>query len=735
MSQVVARKRRRAADDDGSSASALAASRRLLPIWEARKALLAAVAKAPALVLSGETGCGKTTQIPQFLLAAGYAEDGLIGVTQPRRVAAMSVARRVAEEMGVDLGDRVGYSVRFDDCTSESTKIRYVTDGMLLREAVVNPALRRYAVIIIDEAHERSLQTDMMLAILKRAQASRAAGRKPLKLIVMSATLETETFCAYFGDAPAVQVLGRQFPVAALYAPAPQPDYLEAATTAAMQVHAEEAAGDILVFLTGQEDIEAVGKAIRERAAKLPPGSAALSVHPLYAALPPAVQLRALRPATNGIRKVILATNIAETSVTIDGVVYVIDCGLAKVRMYHAGKRIDSLLATPISKANARQRAGRAGRQQPGKCFRLYTEETFAELAESSVPEIQRTSLASAILALKALRIDDVLNFDFVAPPTLEAMGAALEQLLALGALTKEGDLSDEGVLMSKLPLDPTYSKALLVAGELRCALPMLSLIAMLSVEGAAFITSASDRAVGDEARRRFVCPQGDTLTLVNVLAGFAGRTGTSAKLWCEQHRVNRRTVEGARQIRQQLFETCRRLAVISPEEAAAGAAEAEEAAAAEATRRFNEGLPQLEIDVNRSLRRCLTAAFFMQAALRQPSGEYLALVSRETVAIHPSSVLFSRRVPCALFNELLFTTRLYMRDLTQIEADWLPELAPQFFAQAPGPATGMAPIATAGHDRLATTGGASTDARSGLARGGSRLAEIARERERQQLQ
>ena len=436
------------------------ADRQRLPVYEARSAILDAVSSCETLVLTGDTGCGKTTQIPQFLLEAGYGQRGLIGVTQPRRVAAISVANRVASEMAEEVGQTVGYCVRFDDCTGESTRLRYMTDGMLLREATSHPLLRRYSVIIVDEAHERSLQTDMMLALLKRAQRERRGGGSggsgsgngggwgmpsPLKIVVMSATLDTATFCRYFAspsgdDALAVQVLGRTFPVSVYYSPAPMADYLEAAVTAILQVHTEEPPGDILVFLTGQDDIEAVGAAVRQRAAALAahasqdgegapgraldgdePGGVAsggagrqaspLTVLPLYAALPPAAQLKALRPAIPGVRKVILATNIAETSLTIDGVVYVIDAGLAKVRMYHAGKRIDSLLACPISRAQARQRAGRAGRVQPGKCFRLYTEDTYLDLAERAVPEIQRTSLAAAILALKVI--------DALCPPAL----------------------------------------------------------------------------------------------------------------------------------------------------------------------------------------------------------------------------------------------------------------------------------------------------------------------------
>ena len=425
-----------------SSADELLAERRRLPVWEARNAFLTAFSKTDTLVLTGETGCGKTTQIPQFLLAAGYAQHGAIGVTQPRRVAAMSVAQRVAYEQGEEVGGRVGYCVRFDECVSPETQLRYLTDGMLLREAVAVPSLSRYAVVIVDEAHERSLHTDMMLALLRRAQMSREKGRTPLKLIVMSATLDTSVFCEYFKGAPAVQVVGRQFPVSVFYANDPPADYLEAAATAVMQVHTEEEMpGDVLCFLPGQEDIDAIAASLKQRCAQLEAEAAngagetgggeqpaskraagwhQMAIHPLYAALPAAMQLRALEPAPAGTRKVILATNIAETSLTIDGVVHVVDTGLAKVRMYHPARRIDSLLATPISKAAARQRSGRAGRQQPGKCFRLFTEETYMELSERNVPEIQRTSLASAILSLRVSRLQH-LN-----PPPLHTRASSL---------------------------------------------------------------------------------------------------------------------------------------------------------------------------------------------------------------------------------------------------------------------------------------------------------------------
>ncbi|KAL1523896.1 hypothetical protein AB1Y20_018815 [Prymnesium parvum] len=668
------------------------AARQELPIWAVRRAILEEVATSATLVLTGETGCGKTTQIPQFLLAAGYDARGIIAVTQPRRVAAMSVARRVAEEMAVEVGSRVGYSVRFDDCTSQATRIIYMTDGMLLRAAMQDPLLSRFSVLVVDEAHERSLQTDMILSIAKSVQAIRggahAAGgvggaavgssAGALKLLVMSATLETDTFCEYFGcDRGPVQVQGRQHPVSLFYTSSPQDDYVEAAVTATLQLHMESLPGDILVFLTGQEDIEAAGHAIQQRAAVLPPEMDALEVHPLYAALPAPLQMAALDPPPAKTRKVILATNIAETSLTIEGVVYVIDAGLVKQRTYHPGKKIDSLLATPISKAAARQRAGRAGRQQPGECYRLYTEQTFRDLDATSRPEILRTSLASTILSLKALKVVDVLAFDFLSPPPRASIIAALEQLLALGALLPDGAISSEGEQMARLPLEPSYAKALLVAGEQGCCEQMLSLVAMLATDGSLFHSTSATRDAADDAKRRFTSPQGDTITMVNVFSSFGRKKGSTARAWCQKNFVNRRTVESAIQIRDQLRTSAIDLGLLKADDSFERDGGLAKSPVLDAAPVGNE--------MGRKLRRCLTAAFFMQAAQRQPNGEYLALSSRQVVSIHPSSVLFHRRATCVIFNELLFTSRLYMRDLTQIEADWLVELAPQYYASRSG--------------------------------------------------
>lgn len=299
-------------------------------------------------------------QIPRFLLDAGFGDNGLIACTQPRRVAAITVAQRVSQELGTQLGGKVGYTVRFDDCTSSETKIKYMTDGMLLREALIDPILKKYSVVILDEAHERTIATDILLGLLKLVRAARG---DDFRLIVMSATLDATGFVSYFPGSKAVYVQGRQHPVDIMYTQEPQESYLDSAITTAIQIHCDESEGDVLVFLTGQDEIEAAERLIKDRYASLPNNivDGSILAVPMYAALPPDAQMQAFSPAPPGVRKVIFSTNIAETSITIPGVRYVVDTGVVKSRTYAASLGADCLEVVPISKAQARQRSGRAG--------------------------------------------------------------------------------------------------------------------------------------------------------------------------------------------------------------------------------------------------------------------------------------------------------------------------------------------------------------------------------------
>jgi pre-mRNA-splicing factor ATP-dependent RNA helicase DHX16 len=374
-------------------------TRRSLPVFAYREELLQAVEDYQTIIIVGETGSGKTTQIPQYLVEAGFTKDGKkIGCTQPRRVAAMSVAARVSEEMNTKLGHEVGYSIRFEDCTSEKTIIKYMTDGMLLREFLNEPDLSSYKVLIIDEAHERTLHTDILFGLVKDI----AKYRKDLKILVSSATLDAEKFSAYFDDAPIFRIPGRRYPVTTYYTKSPEADYLAAAVTTTMQIHLTQQDGDILVFLTGQEEIESLQERLNFIGKKLKGKMKELIVVPIYASLPPELQAEIFKPTPIGARKVVLATNIAETSITIDGIAYVIDPGFCKMNTYNPRNGLESLVITPCSRASANQRSGRAGRVGPGKCFRLYTSWAFKnEMDENTIPEIQRTNLGNVVLLLK----------------------------------------------------------------------------------------------------------------------------------------------------------------------------------------------------------------------------------------------------------------------------------------------------------------------------------------------
>ncbi|KAG1663950.1 hypothetical protein FOA52_001076 [Chlamydomonas sp. UWO 241] len=341
---------------------------RTLPIRRFAKEIVEAVRANDSVTIIGETGSGKTTQLSQILLENKLAENGMVGVTQPRRVGAVSVAKRVAEERGVELGTEVGYAVRFEDRTSAATRIKYLTDGTLLRECLEDPLLQRYAVIILDEAHERSINTDVLFGVLKRMVKKRSDAGISLKLIITSATLDGEKFSAYFNDCPVFNVPGRCFPVDIVYAREDHfTDYVSAAVDTVLQIHMKQAEGDILVFLTGQAEIEKAIARINTEVANLPAGSAGpLLALPLHASLPPDMQVRVFRKAQEGVRRVIVATNVAETSVTVEGVVYVVDSGVVKQKHYQPATGMDSLDVVPHSRVGATQRAGRAGRTRPG---------------------------------------------------------------------------------------------------------------------------------------------------------------------------------------------------------------------------------------------------------------------------------------------------------------------------------------------------------------------------------
>ncbi|XP_031203109.1 pre-mRNA-splicing factor ATP-dependent RNA helicase DHX16 [Mastomys coucha] len=625
------------------------AERRSLPVFPFREELLTAIANHQVLIIEGETGSGKTTQIPQYLFEEGYTKKGMkIACTQPRRVAAMSVAARVAREMGVKLGNEVGYSIRFEDCTSERTVLRYMTDGMLLREFLSEPDLASYSVVMVDEAHERTLHTDILFGLIKDV----ARFRPELKVLVASATLDTARFSAFFDNAPVFRIPGRRFPVDIFYTKAPEADYLEACVVSVLQIHVTQPPGDILVFLTGQEEIEAACEMLRDRCRRLGSKIRELLVLPIYANLPSHMQARIFQPTPPGARKVVVATNIAETSLTIEGIIYVLDPGFCKQKSYNPRTGMESLTITPCSKASANQRAGRAGRVAAGKCFRLYTAWAYQhELEDTTVPEIQRTSLGNLVLLLKSLGIHDLVHFDFLDPPPYETLVLALEQLYALGALNHLGELTTSGRKMAELPVDPMLSKMILASEKYSCSEEILTVAAMLSVNNSIFYRPKDKAVHADNARVNFFLPGGDHLVLLNVYTQWA-ESGYSSQ-WCYENFVQFRSMRRARDVREQLQGLLERVQV---------------------------GLTSCQGDYV-CVRKAITSGYFYHIARLTPSG-YRTVKQQHTVFIHPNSSLFEQQpLPrCLLYHELVFTTKEFMRQILEIESSWLLEVAPHFY-------------------------------------------------------
>lgn len=593
----------------------------------------------------------------------GYGKFGLIGCTQPRRVAAMSVAKRVSEEVAAsvkesgseftkkdELGGTVGYAIRFEDCTSEETMIKYMTDGVLLRESLNDADLNKYSCIVMDEAHERSLNSDVLFGVLRKV----VARRSDLKLIVTSATLSAETFSDYFGGAPVFRIPGRTFKVETYFSKSVQEDYVMAAVKQTMQIHFNSPPGDILIFMTGQEDIEGTCSVLAEKMEKLGEDSPPLLVLPMYSQLPADLQSKIFEAAPKGIRKCIVSTNVAETSLTVDGIRYVIDSGYCKLKVYNSKIGMDALLVTPISKANANQRSGRAGRTGPGFCFRLYTERQFREeLMEAAVPEIQRTNLSNVVLLLKSLGIKNLLEFHFMDPPPQENIMNSLYQLWILGALDNTGDLTPMGRRMVEFPLDPPLSKMLLFAHEQeRCSTEVLIIVSMLSVPSV-FFRPKDREEESDAAREKFFVPESDHLTLLNVY--LRAKQFKFDSEWCARHFIHAKGIRKAREVHAQLCDL----------------------------------MKQQKLDPKSSggswdvVRKAICSAYFYNSSKIKGIGEYINMLNGIPCSLHPSSALFGLGYTpdYVCYHELISTSKEYMSCVTAVEGEWLAELGPMFFS------------------------------------------------------
>jgi pre-mRNA-splicing factor ATP-dependent RNA helicase DHX38/PRP16 len=631
----------------------LAQQRQYLPIFSVRDELLQVVRENQVIVVVGETGSGKTTQLTQYLYEDGYTTNGIVGCTQPRRVAAMSVAKRVSEEMETDLGQLVGYAIRFEDVTGKNTIIKYMTDGVLLRETLKDSDLDKYRVIIMDEAHERSLNTDVLFGILKKV----VARRRDFKLIVTSATLNAQKFSNFFGSVPIFNIPGRTFPVNALYSKTPCEDYVEAAVKQAMTIHITSGPGDILIFMTGQDEIEATCYTLAERMEQLVTSTkqtvSKLLILPIYSQLPADLQAKIFENAEDGARKCIVATNIAETSLTVDGIFYVIDTGYSKMKVYNPRMGMDALQVFPVSQAAADQRKGRAGRTGPGTCYRLYTESAYQnEMLPSPVPEIQRTNLGNVVLLLKSLKIDNLLDFDFMDPPPQDNILNSMYQLWVLGALNNVGGLTDLGWKMVEFPLDPPLAKMLLMGEKLGCLNEVLTVVSMLSVPSVFF--RPKDRAEeSDAAREKFFVPESDHLTLLNVYQQWKANQYRGD--WCNDHYLHVKGLRKAREVRSQLLDILKALKI-----------------------------PLTSCDPDWDIvRKAICSAYFHNAARLKGIGEYVNCRNGMPCHLHPSSALYGLGYTpdYVVYHELILTTKEYMQCATSVEAHWLAEMGPMFFS------------------------------------------------------
>ncbi|XP_076311319.1 putative ATP-dependent RNA helicase DHX35 isoform X2 [Tachypleus tridentatus] len=643
--------------------------RQQLPIFQYRNHLLYLLECFQTLVIVGETSCGKSTQVPQYLLEAGWSSNGKqIGVTEPRRLSATTLSNRVAEEKGVICGQDVGFSIRFSECCDPKvTKIKYMTEGTLVREMMADPLLNSYSVIMVDEAHERSVYTDILLGLLRKIIRK----RPDLRIIISSATLEAEILRNFFNTnesknsskdtATIISIEGRNFPVDIHYVCEPVPNYVQACVDTVIKIHRFEPGGGILVFLTGQEEVEHVVRLLINYARTLKNHSTErkLLILPLYAALPTTDQMmlqasenmviqrsqirrikglgkfllaklfnfsrsdpssmKVFKSVSRYVRRVIVATNIAEASLTIGGISYVVDCGFVKLRWYNSNSCTDCLVVVPVSQASADQRAGRAGRVCSGKTYRLCTEEDYLKLPAQTCPVIQRSSLASVILQLKALGIENILRFNFPAAPPAKNVINALELLYALG-------------------------------GDFECSEEAVIIVAMLHVENI-FISPPGQGLQARKAKYGFSVKEGDHITLLNVYNAFIKEN--KSRKWCTQHFLNYKGLMRAEEIRKQL---------------------------AKFLTKFKIPLVKTEGDVD-AVCHCIVAGFFANSAYLHYSGVYKTICGDHTLYIHPSSVLYSQKAPqCVVFSEVLHTSKEYMRDVTAVEPSWLCELAPHYY-------------------------------------------------------
>ncbi len=615
-----------------------------LPVSARREEIKRAIAAKLVVVIAGETGSGKTTQLPKICLQLGRGSQGLIGHTQPRRIAARTVASRIAEELKVTLGRQVGYQVRFHEQLTDATLVKLMTDGVLLAEIQSDPSLSRYDTLIIDEAHERSLNIDFLLGYLKRLLPA----RPDLKVIITSATIDVEKFSRHFDNAPVIEVSGRTYPVEVVHVSqdAEQPSTGGGQPEQIVRVLGDILAlpkrGDVLVFLSGEREIRETAKVVRD--ANFPH----VSVLPLYARLSLAEQNKVFQPH-RGVR-VVLATNVAETSLTVPGIRYVIDPGMARVSRYSYRSKVQRLPIEPVSQASANQRKGRCGRVSEGICYRLYSEEDFNARQEYTDPEIVRTNLAAVILQMLRLQLGDIRDFPFVDKPDNRLINDGFNLLKELNAVNAKGQLTNTGALLSRIPVDPRLAAMLLASAKRGSLREVLIIVAVLSIQDPRD-RPADKQQAADEKHFQWRDKDSDFVTLLNIWNHFEEQrqqlTRNQFDNYCRRQFMSPLRMREWRDMHRQLHGYCRQL------------------------RLQENAQPAADDDIHRAL----LAGLLGHIGYRHQAKEYLGARNRR-FHLFPASALFKKPPLWVMASELIETTRLFGHTNARIESEWVPPLA-----------------------------------------------------------
>ena len=664
-----------------------------LPVHEKLEEIKKAIAENQITIICGETGSGKTTQLPKICLELGRGAAGLIGHTQPRRLAARSVAERIAEELKSEIGSAVGYKVRFTDHTSRDACVKLMTDGILLAETQTDRYLATYDTIIIDEAHERSLNIDFLLGYLKQLLPR----RPDLKVIITSATIDAERFSQHFNGAPVLEVSGRTYPVEILYRPltSKDEDDAEVELTDAIVNAADELArygeGDILVFLPGEREIREAAEALRKSTLRRND-----EILPLFARLSHAEQHKIFHPS-GAKRRIVLATNVAETSLTVPGIKYVIDTGLARVKRYSARAKVEQLHVEKISQAAARQRSGRCGRVSAGVCIRLFSEEDFNSRTEFTDPEIVRSNLAAVILRMAALKLGDVAAFPFLEMPDSRYINDGFQVLLELGAVNEHNGLTKLGEQMARLPIDPKIARILLAAKKHDCMAEILVIASALSIQDPRE-RPLEARDAAAKAHERFTDKQSDFLAYLNIWDSFQrerdkGLSNKQLVQWCRQYFLSHLRMREWRELHHQLAQTAIEMGLTTKEVAFRRPPEVRQLTSSEnaGDQDLSAKLKQKQLDKKQhraqiraakeagyeQIHRALLTGLIANVGMKSPDGNDYTGARGSRFHLFPASALFKAKPKWVMAAELVETTRLYARDVAVIQPEWIEQEAP----------------------------------------------------------